>query len=73
VPVLVAELGRRTQIRISPGVWCKWGVRWCYQRWQTAGLLKVNELLGGVILKMFTDKVELGLDDELIKRLVANR
>ena len=29
----VAEiLGRRTQIRISPEVWCKWRGRWRYKR-----------------------------------------
>jgi phage terminase small subunit len=40
--------------------------------WQTAGLLKVYELLGRH-LKMFTDKVELGFDEELVKRLEAGR
>jgi hypothetical protein len=29
----VAEiLGRRTQIRVSPEVWCKWQGRWRYKR-----------------------------------------
>ena len=29
----IAEiLGRRTQIRISPEVWCKWRGRWRYKR-----------------------------------------
>jgi phage terminase small subunit len=40
--------------------------------WQTAGLLKVYELLGRH-LKMFTEKIEVGLDEELIKRLEAGR
>jgi len=40
--------------------------------WQTAGLLKVYELLGRH-LKMFTEKIEVGFDEELIKRLEAGR
>src|SRR5215467_1883691 len=34
----VAEImGRRTQIRISPEVWCKWGGRWRYKRLRVTG------------------------------------
>ncbi len=40
--------------------------------WQTAGLLKVYELLGRH-LKMFTEKIEVGFDEELMKRLEAGR
>jgi hypothetical protein len=40
--------------------------------WQMTTLPKAYELLGKH-LKMFTDKVELGLDDALIERLTAGR
>jgi hypothetical protein len=40
--------------------------------WQTAGRLKCDELLGKY-LKMWVEKVEIGIDDALMERLVAGR